>query len=133
MTDSPSPGGGLRTKAVPQQPESLASSCITIVVARVLSHCAHYHHWEIIIVVWTDPVFTYISGNKNTMRKKLQGWNFNPDASFGKTEVQIAPVFPVLPTGWAAADAQPRGCSRTLAGCAKPHSHSPGGTAVSRC
>lgn len=120
MTDSPSLEGGLRTKAVPQQPQPLASSCITIFAARVLSHCAHCYHWEIIIVVWTDPVFIYISGNKNTMRKKSQGWNFNPNASFGMSEVQIPPVFPVQPSGWAAAGTQPRGCSRTLPGHAKP-------------
>lgn len=60
------------------------------------------------------------------MKKKLQGWNFNPNASFGKTEVQILLIFPVLPIGWAAPGTQPRGSSRTLPGHAKPHSQSPG-------
>lgn len=132
MTDTPSLGVGLRTKAVPQQPKPLASSCIKTFLARVLSHCAHFHHWEIIIVVWTDPVFIYISGRKNMMRKKSQGSNFNPNASFGKIEVQIPLIIPVLPTGWAAAGTQPRGCSRILPGHAKPHSQSPGSTAISR-
>lgn len=31
------------------------------------------------------------------MRKKLQGWNFNPNVSFGKTEGQTPPIFPMLP------------------------------------
>jgi len=65
--------GGLRTKAVPQQPKILAVSCTEIFVARVLPHCAHFHHWEIIIVVGTDPVLIYFNGRKNTMRNYRAG------------------------------------------------------------
>lgn len=90
MTESPGLWGGLRTKAVPQQPKILAASRITIFVARVLPHCAHFHHWEIILVVGPDPVFIYFSGRKNTLRKRRRGWNFDLNASFGKTEAQTS-------------------------------------------
>lgn len=35
------------------------------------------------------------------MRQKLQGWNFNPNASFGKNEAKLPLSFPMLPIGWA--------------------------------
>lgn len=45
---------------------------MTIFAARVLSHCAHFHHWEIIIVVWTDSVFIHFNVRKNTMKRNYR-------------------------------------------------------------